>query len=163
MTPSPDMTHQFDALIHQGIELLQRLQELLDTELEALQNRALEPLQQNNKAKQECLLAIDRNIRERSGLLDQLQVGHDRASVQTFIARLPAPENSRLGDGWQQLEAALEQVKTLNQRNEQVLLRNKQSADQLLALLQGHAQGNSIYDQKGDKGRYEGQRSLGKA
>ncbi len=159
----PDITHQLDALIHQGIELLQRLQELLDAELEAMQSRDLERLQQSNRDKQECLLAIDRNIRERNGLFSQAGVGHDRVAVIDFMARLPAPEGPRLNDGWQRLEAALEQVKVLNQRNEQVLLRSKQSADQLLALLQGHAQGNSIYDQKGDKGRYEGQRSLGKA
>ncbi len=163
VTLPQDITHQLDGLIHQGIELLQRLQQLLDTELQTMQARDLERLQQSNRDKQECLLAIDRNIRERNGLFSQQGVGHDRVSVMDFMARLPAPEGPRLSDGWQQLEAALEQVKTLNQRNEQVLLRSKQSTDQLLALLQGHAQGNSIYDQKGDKGRYEGQRSLGKA
>lgn len=161
--PSPEITNQFGALVNQGIELLNRLQGLLDKELEAMQERALESLQQNNRDKQECLLAIDRNIRERNGLLSQLQVGHDRVSVLDFIARIPAPDNTQLKHDWQQLEISLEAVKTLNQRNEQVLLRSKQSTDQLLALLQGHAQGNSIYDQKGDKGRYEGQRSLGKA
>jgi flagellar biosynthesis/type III secretory pathway chaperone len=163
MTATPDTLARLDALIQQGIELLQRLQELLNAELEALQNRALEPLQQNNRAKQECLLAVDRNIRERNALLDSLGIKHDRMSVLDFIAGLTPEDSQRLHSCWQQLESALDEVKTLNQRNEQILLRSKQSTDQLLALLQGHAQGNSIYDQKGDKGRYEGQRSLGKA
>lgn len=163
MTATPDTLARLDALIQQGIELLQRLQDLLNAELEALQNRALEPLQQNNRAKQECLLAVDRNIRERNALLDSLGIRHDRMSVLDFIAGLTPEDSQRLHSGWQQLESALDEVKTLNQRNEQILLRSKQSTDQLLALLQGHAQGNSIYDQKGDKGRYEGQRSLGKA
>ncbi len=163
MTATPDTLARLDALIQQGIELLQRLQDLLNAELEALQNRALEPLQQNNRAKQECLLAVDRNIRERNALLDSLGIRHDRMSVLDFIAGLTPADSQRLHNGWQQLESALDEVKTLNQRNEQILLRSKQSTDQLLALLQGHAQGNSIYDQKGDKGRYEGQRSLGKA
>jgi flagellar biosynthesis/type III secretory pathway chaperone len=163
MTATPGTLARLDALIQQGIELLQRLQGLLNAELKALQSRALEPLQQNNRAKQECLLAVDRNIRERNALLDSLGIKHDRVSVLDFIAGLTPVDSQWLHSGWQQLESALNEVKTLNQRNEQILLRSKQSTDQLLALLQGHAQGNSIYDQKGDKGRYEGQRSLGKA
>ncbi|GAA0688601.1 hypothetical protein GCM10009104_13530 [Marinobacterium maritimum] len=159
----PDITNRFDTLIHQSIELLLNLQGLLDSELQALQKRDLERLQQSNRDKHECLLAIDHNIRERNALLDQLGISHDRVAVLDLIARLPAPDNTRLNDGWQQLEAALEKIRLLNQRNEQVLLRNKQNTDQLLAILQGHARGNSIYNQKGDKGRYEGQRSLGKA
>ncbi|MBV0934066.1 flagella synthesis protein FlgN [Marinobacterium weihaiense] len=165
MTPSapPETLSNLNALIEQGIQLLQQLQALLDTELNVLQARDIDQLQSSNKDKQQCLLAIDRNIRERNALLSQLQVGHDRRSVITFIAHQPEDDSARLSDAWDTLENELEQVKVLNQRNEQVLLRSKQSSDQLLALLQGHAQGNSIYDQKGDKGRYEGQRSLGKA
>lgn len=154
---------QFGTLVRRGTELLCQLQQLLNNELEALQNRELEALQSNNQEKQTCLLALDRNIRERNGLLGQLQVGHDQNSVRNFLASLQAPEGEQIADDWNQLESALEEVKTLNQRNEQVLLRSKQSADQLLSLLQGHLQGNTLYNQKGDKGRYEGQRSLGKA
>ncbi|MBA4500897.1 flagellar protein FlgN [Marinobacterium marinum] len=160
---SDDHRQQLDTLIHQGIERLVQLQALLEAELEALQSRALDPLQHNNRAKQECLLAIDRNIRERNTLLEQAGIRSDRASVTRCIEQQPEPARLGLGESWRSLESELDKVKQLNQRNEQVLLRNKQSADQLLALLQGHAQGNTLYDQKGDKGRYEGQRSLGKA
>ncbi|GAA0787595.1 flagellar protein FlgN [Marinobacterium sediminicola] len=160
---SPEITNQLGGLIVQGIKLLQQLQELLETELDALKSRDLEALEQSNRDKHECLLAFDRSIRERNALLDQLQIGHDRDSVLALIAQAPQPDSGRLNNGWHKLESALEKVKLLNQRNEQVLVRNKQNADQLLALLQGHAKGNTIYDQRGDKGRYEGQRSLGKA
>lgn len=163
VTPSPDHLQQFDALIRQGIELMTQLQGLLDAELEALQTRDLNALQQNTRDKQECLLTIDRNIRTRNQLLDQLQVAHDREAVLAFLSSLGETDRNRLSLLWQQLESALDNVKTLNQRNEQVLVRSKQSTDQLLALLQGHAQGNSLYNEKGGKGRYEGQRSLGKA
>lgn len=161
-TPQDTLPH-LNALIEQGVQYMQQLQTLLETELSALQARDLEQLQQSNQDKQTCLLAIDRNIRERNSLLDQQQIAHDRQSVLDFIARQPAPEAARLNSAWEQLEAELDGAKLLSKRNEQVVLRNKQGTDQLLALLQGHAQGNTIYDQKGDKGRYEGQRSLGKA
>lgn len=161
--PTKDISIQLGALIDQGVVLLSQLQTLLDTELAALETRDLEKLQQSNQQKQECLLGLDRNIRERNALLVQLQVETSRDAVIAFIRTLPAPASELLEQAWQRLEQSLEQVRMLNQRNEQTLLRSKQNTDQLLALLQGHAQGNSIYDQKGDKGRYEGQRSLGKA
>lgn len=161
--PTKDISIQLGALIDQGVVLLSQLQTLLDTELAALETRDLEKLQQSNQQKQECLLGLDRNIRERNALLAQLQVETSRDAVIAFIRTLPAPASELLEQAWQRLEQSLEQVRMLNQRNEQTLLRSKQNTDQLLALLQGHAQGNSIYDQKGDKGRYEGQRSLGKA
>lgn len=161
--PAKDISIQLGALIDQGVVLLSQLQKLLDTELSALETRDLEQLKQSNQLKQECLLGLDRNIRERNALLTQLQVETSRDAVVAFIRTLPAPASELLEQAWQRLEQSLEQVRMLNQRNEQTLLRSKQNTDQLLALLQGHAQGNSIYDQKGDKGRYEGQRSLGKA
>lgn|SRR5690554_624703 len=161
--PTRDISIQLGALIDQGVALLSQLQQLLDTELSALESRNLELLKQNNQQKQECLLGLDRNIRERNTLLAQHQVDTKRDAVVAFIDSLPAPASDLLQQAWQRLEQSLEQVRLLNQRNEQTLLRSKQNTDQLLALLQGHAQGNTIYDQKGDKGRYEGQRSLGKA
>lgn len=161
--PVKDISIQFGALIDQGTALLSQLQTLLDTELVALETRDLEQLKQNNQQKQECLLGLDRNIRERNAFLTTLQVETNRDAVIDFMRTLPAPASELLEQAWQRLEQSLEQVRMLNQRNEQTLVRSKQNTDQLLALLQGHAQGNSIYDQKGDKGRYEGQRRLGKA
>lgn len=161
--PVKDISIQLGALIDQGAVLLSQLQTLLDTELAALETRDLEQLKQSNQQKQECLLALDRNIRQRNALLAQLEVETSRDAVIDFIRTLPAPASELLEQAWHRLEQSLEQVRVLNQRNEQTLLRSKQNTDQLLALLQGHAQGNSIYDQKGDKGRYEGQRRLGKA
>jgi len=158
-----DVCIQLGALIDQGAAALSKLQELLDTELKALELRDLEKLQQNNQLKQECLLELDCNIRERNALLTQLQIGTNADAVMAFIESLPIPARDLLKQAWQGLEASLERVRMLNQRNEQTLLRSRQNTDQLLAILQGHVQGNSIYDQKGDKGRYEGQRRLGKA
>lgn len=161
--PVKDISIQLGAMIDQGTALLSQLQTLLDTELVALETRDLEQLKQNNQQKQECLLGLDRNIRERNAFLTTLQVETNRDAVIDFMRTLPAPASELLEQAWQRLEQSLEQVRMLNQRNEQTLVRSKQNTDQLLALLQGHAQGNSIYDQKGDKGRYEGQRRLGKA
>jgi len=156
-------TSALGTLIDRGVQLLSQLQALLNTELAALQARNVEQLQQNNQLKQECLLGLDRNIRERNSLLTRLGVQTSRQAVIDFIHTLPSPDSTSLEQRWQQLEESLEQVRALNLRNEQTLLRSKQNTDQLLALLQGHTRGNTIYDQKGDKGRYEGQRSLGKA
>ena len=157
-------TRELGALIDQGVQLLTRLQTLLDTELAALESRNVEQLQQNNQLKQECLQALEYNIRDRNARLARLGVETSRQAVIDFIHTLPSSASASLKQRWQQLETSLDQVRALNLRNEQTLLRSKQNTDQLLALLRGHVRDNTtIYDQKGDKGRYEGQRSLGKA
>ena len=162
-TPAPNVIEQLDQLLQQNVDLLNQLGELLTTELQSLEARDLERLTDNNKLKQGCLLELDRAMRARDELLRQYQVSPNTASVMAFLQQLPLPHNTRLVDTWHTLERSLDDVKQLNLRNEQVILRNKQNADQLLALLQGHARSNTLYDQKGDEGRYEGQRSLGKA
>ena len=123
----------------------------------------MEQLHQNNQLKQECLLELDQNIHERNTLLTRLGVAPNRQSVINFIHTLSSPTASMLEQRWQKLEESLEQVRTLNLRNEQVLLHSKKNTDQLLTLLQGHSRSNTIYNHKGDKGHYEAQRSLGKA
>lgn len=157
-------TQALGTLIDRGVQLLTRLQTLLDTELAALESRNVEQLQQNNQLKQECLQELERNIRERNDRLTRLGVETSRQAVLDFIHALPSPDSTSLAQRWQHLETSLEQVRALNRRNEQTLLRSKQNTDQLLALLRGHVRDNTtVYDQKGDRGRYEGQRSLGKA
>ena len=158
-----DFSIQLGVLINQGIELLSQLEKLLNTELTALESRDLEQLKQSNQQKHECLLALDKNIRERNTLLAQSKIETNSDAVLQHIRQLPTPANTLLEKAWRRLEQALDQIRALNQRNELTLLRSKQNTDQLLAILQGHAQGNTVYDQKGDEGRYEGQRSLGKA
>lgn len=161
--PTLGVIEQLNTLLQQSIDLLQKLGELLETELTSLETRDLERLTENNKFKQDCLLELDSVMRARDELLRRQQVSSNTTSVIGFLKQLPPPSDTELLHLWQTLEDALEGVKQLNQRNEQVILRNRQNADQLLALLQGHARSNTLYNQKGDEGRYEGQRSLGKA
>ncbi|WP_417585157.1 flagellar export chaperone FlgN [Nitrincola sp.] len=161
--PDANFSAQLGRLIDQSTKLLQQLEPLLETELQALQDRNTDLLTQNNQLKLNCLSELDRAIKARDELLHQQQVSPTSESVLEFFQNLPAPANTLLTQAWEKLESQLESVKKLNMRNEQVLLRSKQSTDQLLALLQGHARSNTVYNNSGDEGRYEGQRSLGKA
>ena len=107
---------------------MSQLQTLLDTELTALETRDLEQLKQSNQQKQECLLGLDRNIRERNDLLTKLQV-ETRPRLLSLSSSVPCqhPPAKLLEQAWQRLEQSLEQVRVLNQRNEQTLVRSKQN------------------------------------
>ncbi len=161
--PDANFSAQLGRLIDQSTKLLQQLEPLLETELQALQDRNTDLLTQNNQNKLNCLSELDRAMKSRDELLRQQQVSPTSESVLAFFQNLPAPANTLLAQAWEKLESQLNSVKRLNTRNEQVLLRSKQNTDQLLALLQGHARSNTVYNNQGDEGRYEGQRSLGKA
>ncbi len=161
--PDANFSAQLGRLIDQSTKLLQQLEPLLETELQALQDRNTDLLTQNNQNKLNCLSELDRAMKARDELLRQQQVSPTSEYVLAFFQNLPAPANTLLAQAWGKLESQLDSVKKLNTRNEQVLLRSKQNTDQLLALLQGHARSNTVYNNQGDEGRYEGQRSLGKA
>lgn len=161
--PDANFSAQLGSLLDQSTKLLEQLEPLLETELQALQDRNTEALTQNNEHKITCLSELDRVIKARDEMLRQYQVASTSESVLAFFASLPAPADKLLTQAWEKLEQQFDTIKKLNLRNEQVLLRSKQNTDQLLALLQGHARSNTVYNNQGDEGRYEGQRSLGKA
>ncbi|MBP0048563.1 flagellar protein FlgN [Marinobacterium sp. AK62] len=161
--PTPEYSAQLGSLIDKSRQLLEQLVPLLDKELDALKTRDIDALTENNELKQKILLELDGVTRALNEQLQQFSVAPDTDSVLAFFARLPGPANKLLTRAWQSLESQLDHVKQLNLRNEQVILRSKQNTDQLLAILQGHARSNTVYNPQGGEGRYEGQRSLGKA
>ncbi|KDE40430.1 Flagellar biosynthesis protein FlgN [Nitrincola lacisaponensis] len=163
-TPPQGSLHEsFATLTHQGCVLLGALQDALEQEHHALQQRDLEALKQTTRDKHDLLLKIEANIRERNQLLTQAGHSPSESGFEEFILELPESARASLLESWQKLQWLLNDVRAISRRNEQVLVRSKQNVDQLLALLQGHQSSNVLYDPTGGKGNYAAQRRIGKA
>lgn len=162
-TQHQDLFDTFITLTRQGCSLFVDLQHTLEQEQLVLQQRDLEALQQNTQTKQQLLMLIEANIRERNSLLVQAGCSPSESGFDAFLAQMPETTRHQALPDWQRLQTLLTDVRSASQRNEQILVRSKQNVDQLLALLQGQQTSNVLYDPGGSKGNYAAQRRIGKA
>lgn len=160
---SHELTHQFFALVRQGILLFETLQQQLDAEKSAIESRDLDQLTALTELKQTQLLQIEQNISERNDTLTQMGITPSETGVETLLDRLADKPAALLRVEWQKLTDALQVVREANLRNEQIVNRSKRNLDQLITLLQGQSGKGVIYDNRGEKGNYSPQSRIGKA
>ncbi len=153
----------FHQLVEQGCTDFTQLCELLEQERDAIEQRALDQLQAVVNDKAALLEQIAANINARNEILSQAGCSADDEGLQAYLQSLPQPQSQRIQTDWQQLAQQLQKANTLNQRNEKVINRSQQSVNQLLSILQGHSQQNTLYNQSGAKGNYSPRNTLGKA
>ena len=155
--------NQLNALTHQGITFLNTLDSLLDQEYQALQERNLEQLQALVEQKTAALLQLEENNQSRNQLFLSAGITPDKAGLQEFSSQLADTEAKSFTDKWSELENILLQVNEKNKRNEIIISRNSRNLEQLLSIIRGQNQKNTIYDQSGGKGNYSAQNRIGKA
>jgi len=155
---------KFDAFTSTGIEILEKLQNSLQSELVALSERNLEQIKQYAVDKSQILVEFSNNTQQRSQLLESLNFSSNEKDIQLFFASCPDPSAKKTCiANWQTLAQTLKVVIDSNNVNEQVLKRNQYNIDTILSILQGKQANNVLYDAKGDKGDYSGQSRIGKA
>ncbi len=154
---------QFHQLVEQGCIDFTQLCVLLDQERDAIEQRALDQLRAVVNEKAALLEQIAANINARNEILTQAGYSTDDQGLHAFLESLPTNQSQRIQTDWQQLAAQLQTANALNQRNEKVISRSQQSVNQLLGILQGHSQQNTLYNQSGAKGNYSPRNTLGKA
>lgn len=155
---NPLNIEQFETLIQEGVQLLESLHTLLDSELFALESRDMQQIQALNNNKQELLLQFDRNNQHRAIWLKENGYDNNKTAINALLE-----STQQLNEQWHTLESALHNTAQANQRNEQVLTRHLQQVNQLLGLLRGQQPSNTLYTASGGKGDYSGQSRLGKA
>ncbi|WP_164549048.1 flagella synthesis protein FlgN [Amphritea opalescens] len=160
--PLPSLD-QINALTLQGITLLTTLNELLDAEYKALQQREVEQLQTLVDNKTAVLLQLEENNQARNQCFGAAGISPDKAGLTDYQARLTDAEGLSFKAHWSELEQILRQVNDKNKRNEIVISRNSRNLEQLMNILRGQNQKNTLYNQSGGKGNYAAQNSLGKA
>ncbi|EPJ50021.1 MAG: hypothetical protein OFPI_21310 [Osedax symbiont Rs2] len=155
---------KFDALTTTGIEILEKLQTSLQSELAALSERNLDLIKQFAVEKSQILVDFSNNTQQRSQLLESLKFSSNEKDIQLFFSSCADPSTKKTCiDNWHTLAQNLKVVIDSNNVNEQVLKRNQYNIDTILSILQGKQANNVLYDAKGDKGDYSGQSRIGKA
>lgn len=154
---------QLNALTRQGIGFLTTLNQLLDAEFSALQEREIEQLQALVQQKTDTLQQLEANNRERNQLFTAAGISPDKEGLQHFTQQLPPADAESFRQLWSELEQILRTVNEKNQRNELVISRNSRNIEQLLSILRGQNQKNTLYNQSGGKGNYSAQSRIGKA
>ncbi|WP_372598401.1 flagella synthesis protein FlgN [Amphritea sp.] len=162
MTPLPSLD-QINALTTQGITFLTTLSELLDAEYQALQQRSIEQLQELVGQKTDTLQQLEENNQARNQLFISAGITPDKPGLQDYKARLNETEAASFTSLWSELEQVLRQVNEKNKRNEIIITRNSRNLEQLMSIIRGQNQKNTLYNQSGGKGNYSAQNSLGKA
>lgn len=159
-TPALD---SFTALAKRGSVVLGELSEQLEAERQALQRHDLDALRSSTEAKQRLLAQFSDLNREREALLTGLGIVANAEAVRDWLNSLPAAQRDLAVDAWQQLQQELADISRLNQRNEQIILRNSRNTEQLLNLLRGQNPSQSLYNAAGTKGPSTARNRLGKA
>lgn len=162
MTGLPSLD-QLNALTRQGIGFLTTLNQLLDAELDALEQRDIEQLQTLVQQKTDALQQLEANNQHRNQLFIDAGITPDKAGLQQFTQQLPPPQAEQFKALWSELEQILKAVNEKNQRNELIINRNSRNLEQLLSILRGQNQKNTLYNQTGSKGNYSAQSRIGKA
>lgn len=153
----------FVTLARQGIGVLDALGQQLDAELEALQQHDLEALRRSTGAKQQLLEEFSGLNQSREQLLAGQGFPASSEGVLAWFDSLPETLRADAATAWQDLQQRLEGITRQNQRNEQVILRNSRNTEQLLSLLRGQNQNQTLYNATGAKGPAAAQNRLGKA
>ena len=139
MTSLPSLD-QLNALTRQGIDLLTTLDQLLDAEFTALQERDIEQLQTLVQQKTDALQQLETNNQQRNQLFVNAGISPDKAGLQQFSQQLNPPHSEQFRELWSALEQILKAVNEKNQRNELIITRNNRNVEQLLSILRGQNQ-----------------------
>ena len=163
-------------LLTEDIGAAQRLLQLIEDELQALEARDLERLQSLLDAKLPLLQQMENNGRQRSQLLQQAGVSSDRQGLAELAAqagvssdRQGLAELAALGSvnadtlaRSDELGELLEQCKQANLRNGRVIRSNQHATGRLLDILRGQ-ETPSLYDRRGSATQGNRQRPLSQA
>ena len=155
---------KFDDLTSTGIDILEKLQTSLQSELAALSDRNLEQIKHCAVEKSQILVEFSNNTQQRSQLLETLKFSSNEKDIQLFFSACSdSPTQTKCTANWKNLAQTLKDVIDANNVNEQVLKRNQYNIDTILSILQGQQANNILYDARGDKGDYSSQSRIGKA
>ncbi len=132
--------------INNAISLVNRLQELLDNEQQALGDNNAEAMQELLPIKLSLLSELELNASERHQMLDKAGIGSDYAAVQEYIQ---STGDEKLLEAWNTLIDKLKGCQSSNTVNGKIIHRSRQQIDTLLNLLRGQSENQKLYTQSG--------------
>ncbi|MGH1462942.1 MAG: flagella synthesis protein FlgN [Neptuniibacter sp.] len=156
-------TTQLNALLLQGISVLESLSQIYDKELETLSRKDLNKLSDITQEKTDLLNKFHKFTQERTELLENFGIPTDSQEYQLPEGSTPSEATTIVSETYSRLKELLTELQKKNKRNEQTIHRNQQNVNQLLAIVRGHTSQNKIYNKTGNSGSYKAQNRLGKA
>ena len=147
-------------LFNDDIGISQQLLELIQDELKALGERDLPQLEQILGRKLPLLTLLEQHGRQRSELLQSLQLSPDQQGLEQLATR--SQQGSELLASSAQLSELLEQCRAANILNGRVIRTSQISTNSVLGILRGGETPN-LYDSRGSTARIAQQRPLSQA
>jgi len=153
--------NELDALLKQGILLLESLNTIYDQELEAVSSKNLEKLSDITQEKMGVINKFHAFTQDRVALLNSFGIDID---AENYSAPDDStPHSQQTNTLYTEIKRHLKELQHKNKRNEQAIFRNQQNVSQLLAIARGHTKEDQLYNKAGGSGLYKAQSSLGKA
>lgn len=147
-------------LFNDDIGISQQLLELIQDEFKALGERDLPQLEQILGRKLPLLTLLEQHGRQRSELLQSLQLSPDQQGLEQLATR--SQQGSELLACSAQLSELLEQCRAANLVNGRVIRTSQISTNSVLGILRGGETPN-LYDSRGSTARIAQQRPLSQA
>ena len=147
-------------LFNDDIGISQQLLELIQDEFKALGERDLPQLEQILGRKLPLLTLLEQHGRQRSELLQSLQLSPDQQGLEQLATR--SQQGSELLASSAQLSELLEQCRAANLLNGRVIRTSQISTNNVLGILRGGETPN-LYDSRGSTARIAQQRPLSQA
>ena len=147
--------------IQNTILLINRLQELLENEQQALADNNAETIQELLPIKLSLLSQLEQNASERSEILIKEGFEPNEAGVLNYLDS--SNDKEALTSNWTKLQSALKLCKESNAANGKIIHRSKQQTSTLLNLMRGQSDNQKIYTDSGSSTSVHQQQPLAKA
>ena len=137
-------------LMREELTAVERLQQWLQREYDALKARDLADLEQVVAEKQQC---VDRLRALTDARLDYLKAQGiaDARHWVSHVERLPVAERREIDTLWDALEQTAQQVRAQNEVNGAVIAASRNHVERTLAILHGRDSLDFLYDQDSRK------------
>ncbi|MCV6605882.1 MAG: flagellar protein FlgN [Porticoccaceae bacterium] len=154
-------TSQLQQQLQQELELTQSLQQCLDKERRALEQKDTDALVDNASHKGQLVQQLEAAARQREALLAQTGFQANRDGMQQLLAD---SSNPQLEDTWQKLSSAAEQCREQNRQLGMLIQREQGSVRQAQHILQrGAPADNHSYNASGQSDSNGKSRNIAKA
>ena len=147
-------------LFNDDIGISQQLLQLIKDEFQALGERNLPQLEQIIDSKMPLLSLLEQHGKERSDLLQSLQLSVDQQGLAQLASR--SQHRDELLTSSAQLSELLEQCRAANLLNGRVIRTSQISTNSILGILRG-GETPDLYDSRGSTARIAQQRPLSQA
>ena len=154
---------QVSTQLNTGVELFQRLSDILIDERSNLEKRDHASFKAGTVIKEECLFQIKHHEKEFNELLESLQLELGNKTIDSLIDRYDPDQTTPFTESALQYRSLLSQCDDLNTINGRLIQRSQVDANRLLDLLKGGGKQSQTYTRKGKTQTNGGKQPIAKA